>query len=62
MYIIIIRDHLGHRTELGPFSEQRARKLAAKHLQANPFDRAQVVRPGYEARWLTRMYGPLIRG
>ncbi len=62
MFIIIIRDRQGHKTEIGLFSEQHAKALAEKWLQADPFSRAEIVRPGHEKRRLERMWGPQVRG
>jgi len=60
MYIVIICNHQGYKTEIGPFSLEDATALAKKWLQADPFSRAQVVRPGHKARRLTWLYGPLV--
>jgi len=62
IYIVIIRNPQGHKTEIGTFSHQDATALAKKWLQADPFSRAQVVRPGHKARRLAWLYGPLARG
>jgi len=60
MYTIIIRNPQGHKTEIGTFTRPDAEALAKKWLQADPFSRAQVVRPGYEARRRTQAWGPLV--
>ena len=62
IYTIIIRNPQGHKTEIGTFTRPDAEALAKKWLEADPFSRAQVVRPGHKARRLAWLYGPLARG